>query len=186
MSRIFRYILVHDHGIAPCPTDGLITLATCKPKIRQKAASGDWVLGFRRGSLERGLLLWGGRVKQVMTHGEYERIYRGRPDALYHEREDGAFDRIDPYYHPTEAEKTRDLSGPVLIFDPEASRYLDGHPIPLPDHLLHLSGMGRGHLVNGVLDGDYERLEAWFESAEISRGKRTRRSVGDKSTRRRC
>lgn len=57
MSRIYRYILVHDYGIAPCSADGLITLATCKPKIRQTATPGDWVLGFCAGSRARGLLL---------------------------------------------------------------------------------------------------------------------------------
>ena len=162
MTRIYRYILPHDYGMAPCPANGFITLATCKPVIRRKAAPGDWVLGFRPGSLERGLLLWGGRVKEVMTHGEYERTHRGRPDAVYRERQDGTFDRLAPEYHPTETAKVRDLSGPVLIFDPTVSAYLNGRPIQLPENLFHLAAAGIGHRVNGVLDGDLEQLEAWF------------------------
>ncbi len=162
MTRIFRYILVADHGIAPCPADGLITLATCKPTIRRTAAVGDWVLGFRPGSLHRGLLLWGGQVQKIMSHGEYERAHRGRPDALYAERPDGDFDRIDPSYHPTEAEMVRDLSGPVLIFDPTLSVHLSGQPIQLPNDLLHLAAAGRGHLVNGVQKDDVLRLATWL------------------------
>ena len=133
------------------------------------ANPGDWVLGFRPGSLERGMLLWGGRVKQVMPHGEYERLHRGRPDALYRERPDGAFNRIDPAYHPDETEMARDLSGPVLIFDRDLSVYLDGHPIQLPQDLFHLSAAGRGHRVNGTEEGDVQRLEAWLSTIMASR-----------------
>lgn len=158
MSRIFRYILVHDHGIAPCPANGLITLATCKPSIRRTAAVGDWVLGFRPGSMHRGLLLWGGRVEQIMPHGKYERVHRGRPDALYCEQPDGEYGRIDPTYHPTNAEMDRDLSGPVLIFDPTSSVYLDGQPLQLPEDLAHLAAAGRGHRVEGSLPEDADRL----------------------------
>ncbi len=162
MSRIFRYILVHDHGIAPCPAIGLITLATCKPSIRRTAAVGDWVIGFRPGSLHRGLLLWGGRVAKIMPHGEYERAHRGRPDALYRERPDGEFDRVDPSYHPTKAEMDRDLSAPVLIFDPGNSVYLYGQPLQLPDDLAHLAPAGRGHRVNGLRDNDLSSLQSWI------------------------
>lgn len=170
MSRIYRYILVHDHGIAPCPEDQLITLATCKPEIRRMAKPGDWVLGFCPGSLERGMLLWGGKVKQVMAHGEYERAHRGRPDALYRERTDGTFERVDPAYHPAEDEMMRDLSGPVLVFDRRLSVYLDGHAVLLPEDLFHLAPTGRGHRVNGTGLGDTQRLDAWLRSMMTPRG----------------
>lgn len=168
MTRIYRYVLVHDRGIAPCPADGLITLGTCKPTIRRCAAPGDWVLGFRPGSLERGLMLWGGRVEQVIGHGEYERLHRGRPDALYREMANGGIERVDPTYHPTEAEKARDLSGPVLIFDRGVSRHFAGQPVQLPKDLMHLAAAGRGHRIKGVEDGDVARLETWFTG--LSRG----------------
>lgn len=186
VNRIYRYILVHDHGIAPCPAHGLITLATCKPTIRRMARPGDWVLGFRPGSMERGLLLWGGLVQQTVVQGIYERSYRGRPDALYRERPDGSFDRIDPSYHPSEEEKRRDLSGPVLIFDPTASVYLDGQPIPLPDDLAHLAAAGRGHRVNGTRLNDAIRLEKWLRSLVKLDRRRGTRTVQAKGVRKRC
>lgn len=185
MSRIFRYILVHDHGIAPCPTDGLITLATCKPSIRRTAAVGDWVLGFRPGSLHRGLLLWGGRLEKIMPHGKYERAYRGRPDALYRERPDGEFDRVDPTYHPTKSEMERDLSGPVLIFDRKSSVYLNGEPIQLPDELAHLAAAGRGHRVAGSLSEDAARLRALITGLRIA-GDTDPISIMGTSSRKRC
>lgn len=164
MTRIFRYILADDHGIAPCGDDGLITLATCKPTIRRTARRGDWVMGFRPGSLERGLVLWVGRIANILPHGEYQRRHPARLDAVYHENDDGTFDRIDPAYHPTEKEKLRDLSAPVLVFDREASRYPRGTATPLPHDLGHLAADGRGHRVNGVRVGDAVRLEAWMRS----------------------
>lgn len=166
MTRIYRYILTHDHGVAPCPAGGRITLATCKPVIRRTASPGDWVLGFRPGSLERGLLLWAGRVERVMEHGDYEREYRGRPDAVYREVEGGGFERLLPDYHPSQKELNRDTSAPVLLFDPAVSVYLNGQPRPLPQDLAHLAAAGRGHRTGGTLPGDVARLEAWLSSLE--------------------
>lgn len=179
MTRIYRYILAQDHGVAPCPDDGLITLATCKPTIRRMARPGDWVLGFQPGSLERGMLLWGGRVSATMSHGDYERAHRGRRDAVYRERRDGRYDRLDPDYHPSQADMDRDLSGPVLVFDTSASVYLNGHPATLPPELAHLAASGRGHRVNGRQDDDLKHLKGWFfatmarqkpKPARLSRG----------------
>jgi Nucleotide modification associated domain 2 len=83
VTRIYRYILANDCGMAPCPENGLITLGTCKPVIRRLARPGDWVLGFRPGSLVRGLVLWAGKVECKMSHGEYQRTHASRSDAVY-------------------------------------------------------------------------------------------------------
>lgn len=189
MSRIYRYILVDDLGMAPCSAGGLITLATCKPVIRRTAQPGDWIVGFRRGSLERGLVLWAGRVTEILPHGEYERAFRGRPDAIYREGSAGAYTRLAPDYHPTQAQMDRDLSGPVLVFDPQVSCYFHGQPIALPLNLAHLAPAGRGHRVSGTQPGDVARLEEWLvelqpirslskELDETSPGLRDGRSCG--------
>jgi hypothetical protein len=65
MTRILRYILQHDTGMAPCVDNGLVSLATCKPKIRAGARSGEWVIGFRPSPAPRGLMVWAGRVPTV-------------------------------------------------------------------------------------------------------------------------
>jgi hypothetical protein len=43
--RLFSYILRIDDGAAPNPFWGLCTLTICKPRIREKAKPGDWVVG---------------------------------------------------------------------------------------------------------------------------------------------
>ena len=49
--RLFSYKLTHDTGFAPNPFWGYLTLATCKPGIRQSKDVGDWIAGFSSKSL---------------------------------------------------------------------------------------------------------------------------------------
>lgn len=49
--RLFSYKLQHDTGFAPNPFWGYLTLATCKPKIRESKKVGDWIAGFTSKSL---------------------------------------------------------------------------------------------------------------------------------------
>ena len=43
--KLYSYIVARDFGFAPNPFYGFCTLATCKPKIREHASVGDWVVG---------------------------------------------------------------------------------------------------------------------------------------------
>ena len=73
-----------DSGLAPNPYHGFCTLAVCKPKIRETASVGDWVIGT--GSKTRGLqsrLVYAMRVTEEMKFNEYwtdSRFRRKRPD----------------------------------------------------------------------------------------------------------
>jgi hypothetical protein len=164
MTRIFRYILATDAGMAPCAQDGLVTLATCKPQIRASAVVGDWVLGFAPAPLPRGLVAWAGRVAETLPIGEYERRFRGRRDAVYREKSDGTFRRLRPDYHPEPDAIRKDLAAGVLVFDPAASWYLGRVLRELPPGLMHLAAGGRGHRVNGREPGDTAALERWLRS----------------------
>lgn len=170
MTRIYRYILVHDEGMAPCPSGGFISLATCKPVIRRMARPGDWVVGFSPGSLSRGNVLWAGKVEQVLSHGDYQHRYPGRLDAIYEQASDGTYVRLDASYHPTQSEMDRDIGSPVLLFDRSQCYYFNGNPEPLPGNLFHLAAAGRGHRVNGTEEGDAERLQAWLENLDLGDG----------------
>lgn len=165
VSRIFRYILRHDTGMAPCVDDGLVTLATCKPRIRQGAGIGDWVIGCRSmaNGGSRGMVVWVGRVAASIEWGEYERLYRGRSDAVYRAMPNGEFKRLKPDYHPAASQIRKDLSAPVLVFDCGSTWYFGRHPHTLPDHLDHLAPSGIGHRVNVVKQGDIEALRKWLE-----------------------
>ena len=41
--RLFSYKMTSDTGFAPNPFGRRLTLATCKPMIRQSTHEGDWV-----------------------------------------------------------------------------------------------------------------------------------------------
>lgn len=162
MTRIYRYILQADTGMAPCIDSGHLTLATCKPKIRASAKAGDWVLGFCPRPFERGLLAWAARVARKVEIGDYEREFRGRPDAVYRQKADGSFKRLRPDYHPGANEIRKDLSAPALVFDERATWYFGDEPRSLPDHLLHLAAGGQGHRVNGAGESDVKALWDWL------------------------
>lgn len=46
MATVYVYAVSYDLGFAPNPFGGLCTLACCKPKIREKARMGDWIVGL--------------------------------------------------------------------------------------------------------------------------------------------
>lgn len=162
MTRIMRYILPHDTGMAPCIDDGLVSLATCKPVIRRTALRGDWVLGFRPSPAPHGLLIWAAQVAEVVPIEAYEPRFRGRMDAVYRPDGSGGFKRLRPEYHPTAAQLHKDVSAPVLVFKPQSTWYFGSDPKMLPEQLLHLSARGVGHRVNGVREGDAVTLERWL------------------------
>lgn len=162
MTKIYRYILASDTGMAPCPTRGLITLATCKPQIRRSAKAGDWVIGLMPSRFDRGLVAWAGQVEQVIPIDKYERLFRGRADAIYRVRPDGEFDVLRPDYHSDLNQRLKDQSAPVLVFAKGASWYFGATPRLLPKTLIHLADAARYNRVNGTEPGDETRLAQWL------------------------
>ena len=83
--RLFSYVVARDYGFAPNPFYGYCTLATCKPRIRKAAQTGDWVLGT--GSKTHGRenqVVFAMRVTERLTFDEYwndPRFKAKRPDA---------------------------------------------------------------------------------------------------------
>ena len=161
---MFSYVVARDYGFAPNPFSGWCTLATCKPKIRRNARPGDWVVGFLPRPHPRGLIVYAGRILQTLEVGSYERRHRGRSDAGYRERTDGSFKRLRPEYHSNRDEIRKDLSSPVLIFDPGATWYFGDRPQDLPPNLSHLAAAGLGHRVNGANEEDIAAFEVWLRS----------------------
>ena len=46
MTNVYVYAVSYDLGFAPNPFGGLCSLACCKPKIREKAVVGEWIIGL--------------------------------------------------------------------------------------------------------------------------------------------
>jgi hypothetical protein len=72
MSKVYIYVVDRDFGFAPNPFHGVCTLATCKPRIRNPAKVGDWVVGIGGGSLKApGKCVFGMKVTQKLTFNQY-------------------------------------------------------------------------------------------------------------------
>jgi hypothetical protein len=168
MTRIFRYILRNDTGMAPCIDRGLVSLATCKPKIRGRAQPDDWVVGFYPGPEQRGLVAWAGRISRRVEIGDYEAEFRGRSDAVYRAKRNGEFKRLRPDYHPGANDIRKDISAPVLVFDPASTWYFGNRPQMLPERLMSFAPKGRGHRVNEITDGDLAFMRAWLSETAPS------------------
>lgn len=72
MADVYVYAVSYDLGFAPNPFGGLCSLACCKPKIRQQAKHGDWVIGLTGTKLKPAMrCVFGMVVTSDMTFDEY-------------------------------------------------------------------------------------------------------------------
>ncbi len=112
-AKLFSYVVARDYGFAPNPFHGFCTLATCKPKIRNAAGPGDWIVGT--GSKRNGLdghIIYAMRVSEVMPFNDYwldPRFHIKRPnlhasrsraygDNIYHQDDSGAWQQADSHH----------------------------------------------------------------------------------------
>src|SRR4051812_2880278 len=85
------YKLTYDTGAAPHVRDGLLSLAICKPRIREGAAEGDVIFGFsgRSRKVNRGeRLIYVAEVTKKLANGKYY------DDAQFRDRWDCIYDRV--------------------------------------------------------------------------------------------
>lgn len=164
MTRIYRYVLRSDTGMAPHPKGGLITLATCKPEIRRMARPGDWVVG-NLPSPKNEFIAWAGKIESSLPLHDYSARYGKRSDALLELAPDGNLRRIPgklEWYHQDSHQQSKDRKGNALVFDMTSSWCFGDSPRPLADDLRHLAAQGQGYRVNGRKPDDLNRLEAWL------------------------
>jgi len=72
-KKLLSYIIDRDFGFAPNPFNGYCTLATCKPKTRNIAKVGDWIVGIGGKNLGDGYrkLIYAMEVTEKLTFNEY-------------------------------------------------------------------------------------------------------------------
>jgi hypothetical protein len=89
MGRIYYYKLTTDNGGAPCVHDGLLSLAICKPMIRNTAVVGDLIFGFAANSMRRdNCLLYIAQVTEKVEDRRYyiDKRFATREDRIYERR----------------------------------------------------------------------------------------------------
>lgn len=136
MSVTMGYKMTHDTGFAPNPFHGVLTLATCKPRIRENRKAGEWVAGFasktlvesaaRQGvHIPRGGLVYLMQIGEVLPLNEYfedSRFAVKRPpresasaldlcgDNIYYLDHRGNYEQLENHFH-TKRDVKRDTSG---------------------------------------------------------------------------
>ena len=99
MPRLYSYVLREDTGFAPNPYHGFCTLACCKPRIRERAEIGDWVIGTgssAKGKDRGGFIAFAMKVTEVLAFEQYwddERFQAKKPN-LYGTLEDACGDNL--------------------------------------------------------------------------------------------
>lgn len=93
-NHIHLYVMTYDTEFAPNPHHGILTLATCKPKIRKYAKVGDWIAGWSaKRVMDKTMkpinftdgqrLIYIARIKEVISLEDYwKRFPQKRPHLL--------------------------------------------------------------------------------------------------------
>lgn len=70
MTRLFSYIVDHDTGYAPNPSNDICTLAYCKYPMRPHVKEGDYVVGLGKKDLGNHVV-YAMRVTEALEHDLY-------------------------------------------------------------------------------------------------------------------
>jgi hypothetical protein len=139
MTNLFSYTMKDDTGFAPHvdPTCRYLSLACCKPRIRESANDKDWVVGFGgkelsdksgRNMVHR--LVYAARISKVLDFDSYHSnpTLSGRVDNIYHSVDQKGKEWIqtsNPYH-----------SKKNVMKDTKANRVL------ISDHFLYFGSSG--------------------------------------------
>jgi len=162
MTTLFSYCIPYDDGAAPNPFWGVCTLAICKPRIRQAANVGDWIVGTGSKNSPIGdvsnKVVYAMLVTQKMTMEDYDlftksklphKIPRIESKDLRRQHGDSIYDfsKYPPCLRPSvhnEENRATDLSGGWMLLS-DHFFYFGDKTISLPEDLLGIVKQGQGH-----------------------------------------
>lgn len=111
MSKAYSYVVARDYGFAPNPFYGVLTLATCKQRIRRVAQVGDLVIG-NADAANGNKLIYMGKITEVTTFDQYwkdprfeckKAVMNGSQkklygDNIYHHNEQGEWEQENSHH----------------------------------------------------------------------------------------
>ena len=172
MTKIWRYVVRYDDGLAPCVENGYLSLACCKPVIRKGAIKDDWVVGFHKKAVGDAMLCYAMRVTEhPIPYMDYwnDHRFRGRRDNIYRFA-NGKLEWVRNAFsdHDDETNHETDRSGRQALVSQEYWYFNEGESFSLYDHLdeaivSRLLHAGRGQKYNGLLDGDFPALLRYLD-----------------------
>lgn len=151
---IFVYKMVVDNGGAPCVEGNLLSLALCKPKIRQAAQPGALIFGFGGKPLQE-RLIYIARVTKKLEGDAYYRLpqYAKRSDCIYQVVNGQPERKATAKYHTDADHRERDVGScfqKAFVLLSEDFRYLgrkgtDKYKSRYPKLAELVEGLRRGH-----------------------------------------
>ena len=175
--KLYAYVMTSDTGFAPNPYWGDCTLATCKPRIRQSAQKGDWVIGT--GSVKTvgaGKLVHAMLVDNVPlplekyfgdpTFKDKKPIINGTPrqrcgDNLYDKDAAGKWQRFPSEYHCKKEQQEKDIRGGKVLIS-KRFYYFGRNAVEIPPEFSELAKKG----LRGKYNFDINMVKqfiAWLE-----------------------
>ncbi len=184
--KLYSYVVSRDYGFAPNPFGQYCTLATCKPKIRERSDIGDWVVGT--GSKSVGLrdsLVYTMKITKKITFDQYwndPRFSYKRPlmngslkqtygDNIYHlDKNQQAWIQENSHHSlengiPNSLNVERDLQSKYVLIS-DYFWYFGENAAPLPNQLcdqIRKNGQGyKCHFPEGLIDEFITWIEGLF------------------------
>lgn len=107
--RIFVYKMTCDNGGAPCVNRGMLSLAICKPMIRNGANDEDWIIGFGSKKELGERLIYIAKICAKKSWRDYSREFARRPDCIYKIHQNGFAIRHGAAFHNDGTQLNHDL-----------------------------------------------------------------------------
>lgn len=154
-NKLYSYKMKHDNRFAPNPFFDVLTLATCKPKMRYNTQVGNWIAGWTSKYIAHNptevgeeKLIYLARVTKKLTFDKYweqypqkHPIYTDDKDVLerygdniYKPAGNGTFIQIKNVHHG-EDKKAKDLSGESVLVCEEFYYFSCLSPLEIPSEL---------------------------------------------------
>ena len=145
MNSIFKYVITHDEGTAPCVDNGLLSLCICKPKIRRVAVPGDWVIatGSKVRVSKIPKIVFAAKITKKISMETYALEDNKRSDSIYEFDGFSLIHNGSPI-HRNEKAQAVDKSGRNCLLS-QKFWYFGQNAIELPNDLYSLYHYGRGH-----------------------------------------
>lgn len=173
-KKLYSYVVVSDSGFAPNPFGGYGTLACCKPKIRQRANVGEWIVGTgSKRNVGTDKLIYAMEVTEKITFERYandERftskipskgVIEERGDNIYYRNTDGTW--IQRLSYHSKDKMAHDLSGMYVLIS-DRFFYFGRDAVAIPERFHSIIKKGPWHK-NNFDDELIEKFITWVEGA---------------------
>jgi hypothetical protein len=180
MSILYSYKMTHDTGFAPNPFHGIITLATCKPLIREHKQPGMYVAGFTSKKLcgdkvgqER--LVYIMEITEKITFDSYYKSIRFKNKIASNESRisqmgdniyfltDNKYQQSFSYFHTDKDEMDNDLKSDQVLLSNNFF-YLGVGAIPIDNFKINIPRTQTAHGVKTTDKNEIQKLWKYLES----------------------